>query len=158
MFKLIQIDGTDLICYDNGDIWRFGLQTKKWKKFVSESKDYWEIGITNNKKTKRYLNHRLTANAFLGLDLNSKLVVDHIDHNIHNNSVDNLRCITIQQNSFNTNAKGYSKISYIKKDGTESVTWRIKLQINGKEIKKYVKTEEEAIQGYLELKRIHHII
>ena len=64
MFKLIQIDGTDLICYDNGDICRFGLQTKKWKKFVSESKDYWEIGITNNKKTKRYLNHRLTANAF----------------------------------------------------------------------------------------------
>ena len=101
MFKLIQIDGVDLICYDNGDIWRWNLKQKKWTKLVSKSKDYWQICITNNKKEKQYFNHRIIAHAFLGLDLNSKLVVDHINHNIHNNSIDNLRVVTNQQNQFN---------------------------------------------------------
>jgi len=154
MFELIQVDDCDLICYDNGDIWRWNLRQKKWTKIVSKKKGYWQINI--NKKN--YLNHRIIANAFLGLDLNSELIVDHINHDIHNNSVENLRCITIQQNSFNTNAKGYTKYSYIKKDETESIYWVIQIGINGKMIQKRVKTEQEAIDSYLELKRIYHII
>lgn len=158
MFELIHIDGCDLICYDNGDIWRWNLKQKKWTKFVSKKKDYWQIGIKNNKKIKNYLNHRIIANAFLGLDLDSELVVDHINHLIHDNSVENLRCITQQQNLFNTNAKGYHKRSYIKTDGTEVEFWQIKLVINGKSIRKCVKTEEEARHEYLRLKAIHHIL
>lgn len=157
MWKLIQVDGCDLICYDTGDFWRQDKRYKEevWTKFVSESKDYWRIEI--NKKN--YKNNRLIAHAFLGLDLKSKLVVDHINHDIHNNSVENLRCITQQQNDFNKqNVKGYYKKSYFKKDGTEIEIWQIQLRINGKVISKYVKTEEEARLGYLELKRIHHII
>ena len=155
MFKLIHIDGTDLICYDDGNIWRFHLRWKKWVKFVSESKDYWRIRI--NKKD--YGINRLMALAFKeGFTLDSELVVDHINGDIHNNSVDNLRVITQQQNTFNTNAKGYYKYSYIKTDGTEVEYWTIQLCINGKLIRKRVATEELARQGYLELKRIHHII
>lgn len=155
MFKLIHIDGCDLICYDNGDIWRQNKNYKEvWTKFVSKSKDYWQIKING----KRYNINRIIANAFLGFDLDSELVVDHINHDIHNNSVENLRCITNQQNQFNTNAKGYCKRSYIKKDGTEVEYWRICLKINGKQITKCVATEELARQGYLELKAVHHII
>lgn len=157
MWKHIKIDGCNLVCFTDGTIMRQS-KTKKWTKFVSNSKGYWRICITNNKKEKDYYNHRIIAKAFLGLDLKSKLVVDHINHDIHNNSVANLRVITQQQNQFNTNAKGYYKCSYIKTDGTEVITWRIHLIINGKQITKCVKTEEEAIDGYLELKRIHHII
>ena len=154
MFKLIQIDGCDLICYCNGDIWRYNLKHKKWTKIVSKKKGYWQIGI--NKKN--YLNSRIIAHAFLGLDLNSELVVDHINHDIHNNSIENLRCITRQQNTFNTNAKGYNKRIRKNKNGTEVEYWEIKLVINGKRITKYVKTVEEARLGYLELKAIHHFI
>ena len=112
MFKLIHINGCDLICYDNGDVWRWNLTQKKWKKFVSKSKGYWRINING----KYYSVHRLIANAFLGLDLDSELVIDHINHDIHNNSVANLRVVTIQQNGFNRHAKGYTKKNYTKKD------------------------------------------
>lgn len=157
MFKLIQIDGTDLICYDDGNIWRQNKNYKEevWTKFVSESPGYWQINI--NKKY--YRNNRIIANAFLDLDLDSELVCDHIDHNIHNNSVANLRCITNQQNQFNrSNTKGYTKHIKKNKNGTELEYWQICLRINGKPITKSVATEEEARLGYLELKRIHHII
>lgn len=156
MWKLIQVDGCDLICFDNGDIWKQNKKYKEevWTKCVYESPGYWQIRI--NKK--KYYNQRIIANAFLGFDLKSKLVVDHINHLIHDNSVENLRCITQQQNTFNRICKGYCKISYIKKDGTEVITWLITLCINGKQISKCVATEEEARLGYLELKRIHHII
>jgi hypothetical protein len=157
MFELIQIDGTDLICYDNGDIWRQNKNYKEevWKKFVSIKKYYWQIEI--NKK--HYLNHRLIANAFLGLDLKSKLVIDHKNHDIHNNSVANLRVVTIQQNNFNLqNVRGFRKRIYIKPDGTEVITWQIHIGLNGKQITKNVKTRELAHYGYLELKKIYHII
>jgi hypothetical protein len=97
-------------------------------------------------------------NAFRNFDLNSKLVVDHLDRNIINNSLSNLEIKTHQENAFNTDAKGYCKIVYIRKDGTVVEYWRIQLQINGKLISKCVATEEEARQGYLELKRIHHVV
>ena len=120
MFNLIHVDGTDLICYNNGDIWRWNLKFKKWTKFVCKSKGYWQISITQNKKEKLYKVHRLICVAFKeGFTLDSLLVVDHINRDIHDNRVENLRCVTHQQNDFNKqNAKGYRKKSYIKKDGT----------------------------------------
>lgn len=158
MFKLITVDEVDLICYDDGNIWRQNKKYKEevWCKFVSECEGYLQIGI--NKK--RYLVSRIIADAFKeDFTLDSELVVDHKNHDIHDNSVANLRCITNQQNQFNrSNTKGYIKKSYIKKDGTEVEYWEIKLMINRKSISKSVATEEEARQGYLELKRIHHII
>lgn len=158
MWKLITIDGTILICCDNGNIWRQNKHYKEevWCKFVSKSKDYYKIKI--NKKN--YSNHRIICVAFKeGFTYDSELVCDHINHNIHDNSVENLRCITQQQNLFNKqDVKGYSKKIRKIKNGTEVIYWEIRLIINGKLISKYVATEELARLGYLELKRIHHII
>ena len=159
MWKHIKVDGTSLVCYSDGTIMRQHIITKKWTKIVSKAKGYWKINITNNKKVKHYLVSRVIASAFKkGFTLDSKLFVDHIDHNIHNNSIENLRCITNQQNLFNTNAKGYCKRIFKKKNGKEYHYFQICLMINNYKIEKLVKTEEEAKQGYLELKRIHHII
>ena len=47
IFKLIQIDGTDLICYDNGDIWRFIIKYKKWRQVNTKVKRYYQIKINN---------------------------------------------------------------------------------------------------------------
>ena len=47
MWKLIKVNGCDLICFDNGDIWRQNKNYKEeiWFKFVSKSKGYWRIEI-----------------------------------------------------------------------------------------------------------------
>jgi len=156
MFELIQVDGVELICYSDGNIWRQNKNYKEevWTKIVSKKKDYWAIEING----KFYLVHRIICVAFKNFDLKSELVIDHINHNIHNNSIENLRVVTQQQNNFNTNAKGYCKRIIKNKNGTETIRCQIRLRINGKTITKCVKTEELARQGYLELKAIHHII
>ena len=149
MFEIIQIDGCDIICYDNGTIWRWS-RWNKWVNVVTKAKGYYQISINN----KRYLLHRIIAHAFLDFDLQSEMQIDHIDRNIHNNAISNLRQVTNHQNQFNKDAKGY--IKRMNKDGT--VRWETILQINGKQFSKRFKTEDEAREYYLELKAIHHII
>ncbi len=151
MFKHIKIDETNLICYENGIILR-QLENKKWKKIENKSKRYWNIKING----KMYLFHRIMMVAFKNFDLNSDLVVDHLDRDIHNNTLSNLAIKTQQENQFNRDAKGYYKKKYIKKDGTESIYWGSRIRINGKDIIKCFKTEDEARIHYLDLKVIHH--
>jgi hypothetical protein len=46
---------------------------------------------------------------FYNLDFdifNKKLVIDHIDRNPLNNNIENLRVVTHQENTFNSDAKG----------------------------------------------------
>jgi hypothetical protein len=79
-------------------------------------------------------------------------MLDHINQNRQDNRISNLRMVTNQQNSFNTNAKGYYWHKKNKK-------WRSKIHVNGKRIYLgYFNTEIEARQSYLEAKKIHHII
>lgn len=152
MFKHIKIDGINLICYECGIILRQIIKTKKWSKFVSKIKKYWQIGING----KSYRFHRIIMFAFKGFDLNSDLVVDHLDRDIHNNALSNLQIKTNQENQFNRNAIGFYKGIRKNKNGTESVYCQTRLTINGKQITKHFKTEEEARNHYLELKAIHH--
>ena len=80
-------------------------------------------------------------------------VLDHINKNKKDNRICNLRIVTNQQNSFNTNAKGYS----YQKDAKRK--WRSEIMVDGKSI--YLGrfyTEEEARQAYLEAKQKYHII
>lgn len=78
--------------------------------------------------------------------------IDHIDRNRSNNKISNLRIVTNQQNSFNTNAKGYYWDKHAKK-------YEAKISLNKKTI--YLglyNTEEEARQAYLDAKDKYHII
>jgi hypothetical protein len=45
--------------------------------------------------------HRLVAISFLGIQEDKKMVVDHIDQNRANNCLDNLRWVTVRENSLN---------------------------------------------------------
>lgn len=109
---------------------------------------YYQIHISN----KYILIHRLIAYAYLGLDItNTKIKVDHIDRDPSDNRVCNLRLVTCQQNSFNTNAKGYSKNRYEK--------YEARIKVNG--VLEYLgiyATPEEARNKYLEAKKIKHVI
>ena len=147
----ILIGDTKLKCHEDGIIERFHIRSNKWK-LCHGSKDtngYLQIGINKHLLIKK---HRLIAHAFGLIDLHSNLVVDHVDRNILNNRIENLRAITSQQNSFNTNAKGccYKKTHKI---------WESYIYLNGKKnILGYFKTEEEAHQKYLEAKEEFHTI
>ena len=103
-----------------------------------------------DKKVKR---HRMIAFCFHGLDIDDLTeIVDHINRDTIDNSADNLRVVTKQQNGFNTNAKGY----YWHK---ASGKWEAKIRIDGRKI--YLgrfDNEEEAHQAYLDAKAIHHVI
>jgi uncharacterized membrane protein YvbJ len=148
MNRLIWIGETNLDCYEDGTILRFLKQTKKWRvvKGTKTSKGYLRMEIDG----KHYFMHRVLAHTFGILDLDSELLIDHIDLNKSNNCISNLRPATQQQNLFNTNAKGY--------------TWRkqknkleASIKLDGKSI--YLglfDTEEEAHQAYLDAKEIYH--
>jgi hypothetical protein len=61
------------------------------------SNGYLAINFTH-KKRKQISVHRIVAKTFLGLNDNSKLVVNHLDLNKQNNSVSNLEVITQKEN------------------------------------------------------------
>ena len=102
---------------------------------------------------KSYFVHRIVGYLFLGLDIeNLKEMIDHIDGNVINNKLENLRIVTQQQNSFNTKAKGFC---FHKK----SNKFRARIMLNGKQIHLgYFDTEEEARQAYLYAKQKYHLI
>ena len=78
--------------------------------------------------------------------------IDHINRDKMDNSLENLRKVPHQHNTWNTNAKGccFEK---------ESGKWRAKITLNYKDI--YLgkfDTEEEAHTSYLQAKLKYHVI
>ena len=81
--------------------------------------------------------------------------IDHKEHKYGvplDNSIGNLRVVTKQQNTFNTNAKGYSW-----NDGEQK--WRAQIMLNGKNkhLGRFA-NEHDARAAYLAAKEIYHII
>jgi len=79
-------------------------------------------------------------------------MVDHIDGDKLNNSIENLRLVSHQQNQFNTKAKGYTWYKKVKK-------WMAQICLDGKII--YLglfDNEDESRAKYLEAKKKYHII
>tara|TARA_R110000868_G_scaffold366589_1_gene629510 strand:+ start:957 stop:1310 length:354 start_codon:yes stop_codon:yes gene_type:complete len=100
--------------------------------------------------------HRLIAFCFLGLNNirgNRKTdIPDHINKIKTDNRVDNLRIVTVSQNTFNRVSKGY----YFHKKNKK---WYATIKVNGKQLfLGNYDTEEEARTAYLRAKEIHHVI
>ena len=80
-------------------------------------------------------------------------MIDHIDCDKSNNSIENLRVVTNQENQFNQKrAKGY----YFNKKAKK---WLTSIRLNGRS--KHLglfESEEEAKDAYLKAKEIFHII
>lgn len=99
--KMVKPDGgVDLFdgyitCYEDGRIW-----SNRSGKFVGAlcNQGYLNVTIQKNGKPKRYRSHRLIANAFLGLDLESDLTVDHLNKVKTDNRVINLDVVTLEEN------------------------------------------------------------
>lgn len=123
------------------------LNEFKWHARKSYNTFYASRRFTEDGKQKSVHMHRVV----LGLtDL--RFQGDHRDRNGLNNQRDNLRIVTNQENSFNTNAKGY----YFHKP---SRLFRARIKINGKHKPLgYHKTELAAHHAYLDAKKIYHVI
>jgi|TARA_R110000824_G_scaffold40703_1_gene121762 hypothetical protein len=137
------------------EMWRgYKLKNPDWRELkgcVNKGDGYIRVGINN----KLYLYHRvvyfLHNDAWDIHNTSSDNSIDHIDRNRLNNSIENLRVVTNQQNSWNTYAKGYSFYkatgkyeAYIKVDG--------KLKHLG-----YFVSEDDARDAYLNAKEKYHI-
>lgn len=75
-------------------------KTKKTIKPRVNNKGYYYIGLCSNGKQKHYSLHRLIYNNFLG-DLGADDVIDHIDNDRLNNSIENLRKCSQSENNIN---------------------------------------------------------
>lgn len=66
------------------------------KPFISNG--YYRVKLTKQGKRKNEYIHRIVAYAFLDLDKNKSLQVDHIDNNRLNNNFRNLQLLTQKEN------------------------------------------------------------
>ena len=135
-----------------------GKETKKeiWREIkFSESNGYLICGMIVDGSLKFFRKHRmlhLARNPGWDIfDCSSNNCIDHINHSRTDNSIENLRVVTNQQNHFNrSNVKGYC---WSKRDSK----WRAQIMLNQKN--KYLglfEKEEDARAAYLKAKKIFH--
>ena len=146
----IEVQGQTLRCYRNGDIFRL-LKSGEYR-FVDNCKNC-PAGYNRIKcESKMISRHRIILYAFTEFDIyDATLIVDHIDGNKLNNSLENLRVVSHQENQHNQlHAKGY----YWNKSTNK---WKAGIRHNRKTI--YLglfNTRYEARQAYLNAIPIYH--
>lgn len=118
MEEFRKIDG-----FENYEISNFGNVRNVKTGNIIKSSNNRGYRILNLKKGDKLLTvqiHRLIAKTFIP-NPNNKPFIDHIDNNRSNNSIDNLRWCSNQENQFNkrtqkNNLLGFKGISYHKRD------------------------------------------
>jgi hypothetical protein len=137
-----------------------GEETKKdkWREIkFYKNKGYLDCQITVDGIPRHFLKHRLVILAHNPtwdiFDVSPSNCIDHQNHTRDDNSNENLRVVTHQQNCFNqSGVKGYSWDKARKK-------WVASIMLNGKRINLGgFETEEDAHNAYLKAKPKYHVI
>ena len=139
MSELEELKGfSNYLINKEGQVW-----SKYYKRFIkphTDSKGYLRVYICDdNKKQSNFSVHRLLGLQYI--DNPSNLcIIDHIDGNRQNNSLDNLRWVDAMTNSNNRIKRGS-----IYQDKNKYGCWRAKIVINGVRYTKgsYIKEEVE---------------
>ena len=110
------------------------IKTNKTIKALIDSHGYYFINLYDSGIRKKECIHRLVAKAFLQ-QIHLKDVIDHIDGNKLNNTINNLRRVNYAENSYNqkigkNNTSGQKGISYIPKTNK----WQARITFEGKTI------------------------
>ena len=132
-----------------------GLKRGKILKPFPDSWNYPMVSLRENGIKKHIRVHKLVAEAFLGKRENFKIQVDHIDRDILNNRIDNLRYCTQNNNKRNSKkyktsskketSSRYKGVSWHKATGK----WLAKIRYNKKDFHLGVFTEEkDAAEAY----------
>ena len=141
------------LIYDDGRIWSKprdnsrGHQRKgKWLKHAKNQKGYHRVDLRRDGERKSFLVSRIVAQHYIPNPEN-KAQVDHIDRDIDNNHVSNLRWATGLENMQNrgmrnTNTSGHENISYDR----ERKRWVFRYQRKGiHRVYESFKTKQEAL-------------
>jgi len=104
----------------------------RWLKPSRNGNGYLQLIFKVEGREKTLLLHRILAETFLGC-VEGKYI-DHIDGDISNNSLDNLRICTIQQNNWNSKPTNvatskYKGVSWNKNESK----WKVSIAIDGKQ-------------------------
>ena len=146
--------------YEYGNIYQLYEYKKgyEWKeRKLQKLEGYKRLEFSANKKRYGFLVHRIVYwlhnRDWDIMDSSRDNAIDHIDGDMLNNNIENLRAVTQQQNNWNrTRAKGYSWDKRDKK-------WQSYIHFNGK--RKYLGSFDNEIDArncYLEAKKKYHII
>jgi len=136
--------------YPNYEISTLGnVRNKKGKLLALHiTREHYYIKLYKDSKGKMFYIHRLLAEAFIP-NPNNYPLIDHIDRNPLNNSLDNLRWANKAINSYNRKSKPHTSkfrgVSWYKKDKK----WEVCIRINKKNT--YIgrfETEEEGALAF----------
>jgi len=138
-----------------------GIETKKeiWIeiKFSRHSAGYLKCGLSVEGVERNFYKHRLLHLArnpdWDIFDASINNCIDHINHTRDDNTTENLRVVTKQQNQFNrSGVKGYTWSKQANK-------WAAKIYSGGKSVHiGFFEKEEDAHAAYLETKERLHVI
>ena len=117
---------------------------------TKQGKVYHSVALHINGKRKRFYIHRLVAEAFIPNPEN-KPCVDHIDCNVDNNNVTNLKWVTHRENVHNPLTRIHAKESFVpllnELNGKSTPIVRISLS-NNEDLKIYPSQCEAKREGY----------
>ena len=119
----------------------YSVQRKKIKNTFIDKGGYVRVQLYHNYTQKRFLVHRLVAEAFIP-NFNNYPQVNHIDENKLNNCVDNLEWCTIAYN----NSYSHLENNLYRKTGNYPIAV-IQYSLSGEEINRYTsysKAEKET--------------
>lgn len=158
-YKEIELHGRKIRFYDENHI-EMEFRNKKgdWrrKNIYTSTCGYNLMTITTN-KAHHIAIHRLVFYLHNPLwniyDSSNDNSIDHFDGNRFNNKIENLSCVTHQENQWNrTKAKGYCWHK-------EKQKWHTSIRINCNSIHLgYFENEEDARDAYIKAKLIYHVI
>jgi len=145
--------------YEYGNVYRlyeYARKGNEWKqiKIGKSVLGYPKIQFRKNNKHHSYLLHRIVYwlhNPDWDF-YNPKLFIDHIDRQVGNCDISNLRLVTPEENCFNTNAKG---CCWNKQKQKWCAYIRVKKKLKHLGV---FELEEDAHQAYIDAKEIYHII
>ena len=83
---------------DNGQVWSY--KSNIYLKPLIDKDGYFKVSLSQNSQYKQFFIHRLVAQAFIP-NIDNKPSVDHIDGNITNNHVSNLKWATFHEQNMN---------------------------------------------------------
>lgn len=84
---------------EDGQIWSY--KRRRFLKQNANSKGYLSVNLCKDGNPKTYQVHRLIALTYIP-NTDNLPVIDHIDRNKLNNSIENLRWVTVKENNMNT--------------------------------------------------------
>jgi hypothetical protein len=129
------------------------LKGRILKKRSGKNNKYLSVSLLKNGKNKTFYIHFLVAEAFIGERPENK-VIDHIDNNIENNKVENLRYCTQRENIASRSkisSTGYVGVHFNPPNYKKRFRARIRVNNKMKELGSF-DTAKEAGQAYINAK------